>query len=480
MKKVVLVNVSKGFAKELMPLGLASIATYMRQHDPSVDIRILDANCQDIYNAFTDGDIVGIGAVTQDIHRAVHYAEFIRGRSKAKLILGGVHVSTHRTLPEPFDIGVIGEGEATMLELSSLAEFAPAELKKVKGICYKEDSDLVFTEDRDLIHPLDLLPIPDRDFFDIGYYMNKVQIIPYHTGISLTILTSRGCPFKCVFCSTSVHWKKLRSFSAERVIEEIELLIKKYKAEIVHIFDDLFIADKKRFLKIHKLIVEKGLNKIKYMCLVRADLLDDSMMQMLKEMNVVVTGVGMESGSDRMIKYLKKDTSSLEENERAIELSTKYKIPTMGSFMIGSPHETEDDLRQTLEFIRKFRRNPYFSPLVYVASAFPGTELWSYAKNKGINVEDYDKIVMDLPGRKEDLIGAPILSSLPLDVLYEFILQFKKESNYGHVRTIFYQNGRMYQKAIAYLKAIYVEGGIIPGLEGIREIKRRLYSPPSA
>ena len=148
--------------------------------------------------------------------------------------------------------------------------------------------------------------------------------------------------------------------------------------------------------------------------------------------------------------------------------------------MIGSPHETEDDLRQTLEFIRRFRRNPYFSPLVYVTSAFPGTELWSYAKNKGINVDDYDKIVMDLPGRKEDLIGAPILSSLSLDVLYEYILQFKKESNYGYVKTIFYENGRMYQKAIAYLKAIYVEGGIIPGLEGIREIKRGLYSPPSA
>jgi radical SAM superfamily enzyme YgiQ (UPF0313 family) len=199
------------------------------------------------------------------------------------------------------------------------------------------------------------------------------------------MITSRGCPFNCVFCSTRVHWKKFRVFSAERVIEEIELLIRKYNVKIIHIFDDLFIADKKRLSKIHKYIVEKGIyKKVKFMCLVRSDMVDDSTMKMLKEMNVVVTGIGMESGSSGMLEYLKCRTTTIDDNRRAIELANRYNLPAMGSFMLGNPNETEDELLETLKFVQGYRYSPFLIPLSYISTAFPGTEFWNYAKNKGI------------------------------------------------------------------------------------------------
>ena len=262
MKRLTLVNVSKGFERGIVPLGLMSISAYLKKYGNFHDIRLLDSNCQDIYQSFEPTDIVGIGAVTQDIKNAIHFADFVKSKSDIPVVLGGVHISTYCKLPEPFDVGVIGEGEETMLELMQLLDFSKDNLKRVKGICYNEKGTTVFTKPRELITDLDKIPIPDRDMANLDFYLQKRQIIPYHKGRSLTMISSRGCPFNCVFCSTRLHWKKFRAFSAERVIEEIELLIRKYNVEIIHIFDDLFIADKKRLSIIHKFIVEREINRL--------------------------------------------------------------------------------------------------------------------------------------------------------------------------------------------------------------------------
>lgn len=471
MKHLTLVNISKGFERGILPLGLMSISSYLKKYGNFQDIRLLDSNCQDIYQSFEPTDIIGISAVTQDIKNAIHFAEFVKSKSDTPVILGGVHISTYRKLPETYDVGVIGEGEETMLELMQLPAFSRENLKKVKGICYNEQGTTVFTEPRELISDLDKIPIPDRELTNLDFYLQKRQIIPYHTGRSLTMITSRGCPFDCVFCSTKVFWKKFRAISAKRVVEEIELLAEKYKVEIIHIFDDLFIANKKRLSEIHALVIKKGLNKkIKFSCLVRSDIIDDQTMKMLKEMNVVVAGIGMESGCEKILDYLKKRTTTIEKNRQAIELAHKYGIPAMGSFMIGNPGETEQDLLKTLEFIRGYRYSPYLSPVSYISTAFPGTQFWDYAKKKGIDVENFDNIVMDIPNTPEPLRKAPLLTDIPTDIFFSITQLFAKETLYGEVkRRIFLPKG-FFSTIWAYFLAIRIEKSVIKGVIEVMRI----------
>jgi radical SAM superfamily enzyme YgiQ (UPF0313 family) len=471
MKRVTLVNVSQGFFQGMIPLGLASIAGYLKQYGAPMEITLLDSNCQDIYQDYEPANLVGIGAVTQDIKHAIRFAEFVKSQGNVPVILGGVHITTYRVLPPPFDLGVVGEGEETMLKLVQLEKFFPDILKSVRGVCYNEKGHTVFTEPRPLIAQLDSIPIPDREIANLDYYLIKRLMIPYHFGRTLTMITSRGCPFNCVFCSTRIHWQKFRAFSAERVIEEIELLIGKYNAEIIHIFDDLFIADKKRLSKIHRFIVEKGINKkVKFMCLVRSDIIDDVTMNMLKEMNVVITGIGMESGSPDMLKYLKRRTTTIEDNRRAIELANRYNIPTMGSFMLGNPGETEADLLETLKFIRSYRYSPFLSPLSYISTAFPGTEFWNYAKEKGVNVENFDNIVMDIPNNPEPLKKAPLLTDIPLDRFFTIIQLFAKETAYGGIKRYIFLPKNIFSFLWAYLLGIRLERSIIRGIVEVTKI----------
>jgi radical SAM superfamily enzyme YgiQ (UPF0313 family) len=427
-RRLTLVNPPSNFSTGMIPLGPTSISAYLKQYG-NISCSLLDANCQDIYADYRSSDVVGITSTTLTINEAIKFACYVKKNQNIPVILGGVHISTYKQLPEPFDIGVIGEGEQTMLELMNLPDFSIQNLRRVRGICYRSQGRVIFSEERELIENLDTIPMPDREIANLEYYLKPRKLIPYHTGRTLSMLTSRGCPFRCVFCSTSLHWKKFRAFSAERVADEIETLIERYGVEIIHIFDDLFIADKKRLIKIHDILVKKGINrKVKFMCLIRADITDEPVMRFLKEMNVVATGVGMESGSDRVLKYLKKSTTTVEMNRKLIELSAKYEIPTMGSFMIGNPGETIGDLLETLKFIVSYRHTPYFTPLTYIATAFPGTELWDYGLKNHIHVDDFENVVMDIPSDINILAKAPLFTSIPREIFFEISQHFVKET----------------------------------------------------
>jgi hypothetical protein len=205
------------------------------------------------------------------------------------------------------------------------------------------------------------------------------------------------------------------------------------------------------------------------MCLARADMLDEHIMGLLKAMNVVVIGVGMESGCDRTLRYLKNDPSaSIASNHRAIELSNKFRIPIMGSFMIGNPGETEDELLQTLDFIKSYRNSPFLAPLTYIATAFPGTEFWDYAVCHGVPVGNFDAIVMDIPEDMHSLEQAPLLTDIPRKRFFEIAQLFVKETRYQNVKKHIYANPC---NPINLLKA-YAAGMIINRsiLRGIAEV----------
>lgn len=467
MKKITLVNVNIGFERGIMPLGLCSISAYLKMYGGFVDITLLDSNCQDIFCSFVPSDIVGISAVSQTIEQAITFAEHVRSVCDATIILGGVHISTNPVLPSAFDFGVIGEGEETMLELVSLPELSNETIRGVKGVCYHERGRTVSTPPRPLIEPLDRIPLPDRTIVDAAYYFQPRQIIPYYSGRSATVMSSRGCPFKCTFCSTKTHWRKFRGFSTQRFIEEIEFLMESHGIEIIHIFDDLFIADRKRLREVHALVLAKGLNrKLKFMCLARADMINDEIMSLLKDMNVVVVGIGMESGCEETLRFLKNNANaSVADNANAIELSERHRIPIMGSFMIGNPHESEEQLLETLSFIRSYRYSPYLAPLSYISTAFPGTEFWNYAKEKGIDLEHFGDITMDIPEQIEKLYQAPLLTEIPVPRFFRITQEFLKETRYQRVKMHLYvQPYNPFNIARAFLEGVLLEKSFMKGV----------------
>lgn len=425
-RKISLVNPPDPFFAGMMPLGLASLSAYLKQHEIN-NIEVLDANWQDIYSNYTYSDIVGITAVTQSVVAASKFARMAkRKNANTLLVLGGVHLSTAYEMPEPFDVGVVGEGEVSFLELIMLSEFTEETLKNIPGICYRDkERKLKFTVPRPLVKNLDDFPIPDRDIMNMEHYAASRLIVPGHPGRTLSMLSSRGCPFTCRFCSTKVHWSRFRAHSAERVVEELELLVDTYGVEVVELFDDLFTANKKRMFKIRDLMLERGLNKrVQLMVLSRSDTTDESVMKALKDMNVVVIGAGFESASQKMIKYIKKDTTTVQDHRNLIALAEKYGILIMASFLIGNPTETREDLEETIAFIREYAKSPAFVPLTYIAAVFPGTEYYDIAKERGLAVDRYDLILMDINHNIDSYKKAPLLTELPIEEFFKISHKF--------------------------------------------------------
>ena len=235
----------------------------------------------------------------------------------------------------------------------------------------------------------DDIPFPDRHLLKMKeHYITLRRGIFEEPGVYAQILTSRGCPYKCRFCASTEFWGKPRFHSAEYVVEEMRLLLNDYKADGIIIWDDLFLADHSRLKKIKDLMVSEGLSKdLKLSVFGRANLINNDTVNTLKEMNVRSIDFGLESGSDNILNYLKRGTVTVEQNRNAIRLCKQSGIRTVATFIIGSPGETTDDVEETKQLIK----DPNLDEAhVFQLIPLPGTEVWDYAKRKGVVSDDFD------------------------------------------------------------------------------------------
>ena len=325
-------------------------------------------------------DVVGISALSQDFCEVPRIAEGVRSQIDATIVLGGQHISIFpHTLPDSVDLGVLGEGEETFAELLEVLAAGnganTAALSAVRGLIYRNDDGvLTRTPPRPLIMPLDAIPVPDRRFGTTD------DQNPY-------IFSSRGCVYKCAFCASAKYWAKLRMHSAERVVAEVEQVASMdVKDNLISFWDDLFISSRPRLRKIVEMLKERGLtSRFKFSCNVRAELVDDELCELLREGNVVTVGLGAESGSDRILKQLKCGTSSVETNQRALDLLKKYGINCGCTFICGAPGETLPELRQTYRFImRNYRERKMLFHDMNVLTPMPGTKMWEDAEQAGL------------------------------------------------------------------------------------------------
>jgi len=240
------VNCEPGKETFLPSMGLGYLASSLRQEFGlnNIEVKIVRRDIEQEIDRFKP-DIIGITSLSRNYSRAVKYARTAKQHG-LPVIIGGMHISAlPSNLTSDMDVGVMGEGEETVVDLVRLfcktGSLDRNELENIDGVVFKRDENLIETNKRQLIEPLDSLPMPARDLLTTN---NEFA----------TMFTSRGCPYRCTYCGSSRFWGKVRFFSAEYVVNEIEYLIKQYNVRHIQFFDDLFVTSKARVRQIVDLL----------------------------------------------------------------------------------------------------------------------------------------------------------------------------------------------------------------------------------
>lgn len=386
------------------PLGLAYLSSYLKKYGKHIyEIKIIDGNCsRDIFSDILkfDPEITGFTALSPQIKEAVDLSCRLKTRRPDIFqVIGGVHISSEQgqaLSKGNFDLAIIGEGEETFKEvIDSFIQYGRDRdvYKKINGIAFLDNLKLVTTPPRPEIVILDTIPLPDRSLINMDYYLSRYLVIRGLSGNRITTIhTSRGCPFDCTFCSSTIVFKKVRYSSVDYVISEIKELMDRYKAKSLFFTDDTFIINKPRIRDLCSRFIAEGINKkIKWEVQGRASLVDWpdlELLKLMKEAGCIQIDYGFESGSDRILKFLKKENISVDINRRAMEVTKEAGLHVMGTFMVGVPGETEEDLELTKKFILENNRK-IDNFQVFIATPYPGAELYEICKEKKIVEGDY-------------------------------------------------------------------------------------------
>ena len=284
------------------PLGLAYLASVLRQdHEVKIiDSNILNYTIEDVERELRsfNPDVVGVTSVTPSIYEAYKVAEIAKKvREDCTVILGGPHATfmPRQTLEECkyVDMIVRGEGEETTRELIEHIEKG-ASLREVKGITFREDNEIIDTEPRPFIKNIDDIPFPSRDLLPMDLYK--------YNGVKYTsMLTSRGCPFKCSFCSSSRLFGGFwRGRNPENVLEEMKIIYEEYGVRNIMIVDDTFTLDQERAEKICDGIIKEGWD-ISWGASSRVDTLSKRLVEKMKKAGCWVIFLGIESGCQKIL-----------------------------------------------------------------------------------------------------------------------------------------------------------------------------------
>jgi radical SAM superfamily enzyme YgiQ (UPF0313 family) len=207
--------------------------------------------------------------------------------------------------------------------------------------------------------------------------------------------TARGCPYKCQFCTSCHFWVKVRSFSIEWTVNEMQSLVK-MGCDHITIVDDVFAINKRRLKEIGDLIRKDSLHsRARFCCNAKTDLMDEEYCDLLERLNCKDVFFGFESGNERVLSWLKNNRVTVEDNKRTIELCVRRGFKVVGNCILGSPTETEEELKDTIKFIDWAKAHGAFRVMLSVLTPFPGTPVWEEFKRRGNGGPDmnYDSLV---------------------------------------------------------------------------------------
>jgi len=373
------------------PLGLGYIGSYLEQNNHQVIIIDANAECLSDKQIIVRvqkylPDIIGFSATTPAFIHAKRLIKKLKKEfSNIKIIIGGAHITA---VPEDAisncnaDIGVIGEGEKTTIELIKYFENRQkTSLLKIKGIVYKNGQRVIKTQPREYWKNIDEIPFPARHLM---LPLKKLQPVPasFKYLPSTHLITSRGCPSRCTFCDRAVFGTRFRAASPKRVVEEIEEIVYKYGAKDYKFFDDTFTLNKKRTYEICDEIINRKLDKIPWACLTKVKAVDLDLLKYMKRAGCWQVLYGLESGDDRMLKLLKKG-NTVEDNKKAVMWAHKAGLNIRADFIVGTPGETIESLYSTLNFALSLPLGyAHFNKFI----PLPGTEIYrQLIEQRGVN-----------------------------------------------------------------------------------------------
>ena len=381
------------------PLGIAYIAAVLRRDGFDTGITDIGIDFLDDKKGFVSflkekrPKIIGFSVLTEQYPYARELITEIKHEMPdVKIVAGGPHVTLKKgkLLAETpgIDFLVYGEGEMTMLELSRHLLKGKGDLSGIDGIIYRKNG-IVTNKPRQLISDLDGLPLPARDMLKMSDYRG-----------SLTILTSRGCPYQCIYCSSHL-WlgRGWRSRSPESVISELEMLLSTYPEEFkkrpLTILDDAFNINMDRAKKICDMMIEREL-KFTWVCAtgLRANLVDRELLEKMKRAGCAMINYGIESTDDSVLEKIKKG-EKLEEIRNAIRLTKEIGITVGGYFILDLPGM---NMQKAKEMAKTMKELDLDKIVLNMVAPYEGTELWDYVHTPGVKIlRDLDIPLWDSP-----------------------------------------------------------------------------------
>jgi len=396
----------KRIRKTSPPLGIMYIGTFLQ--NKGYRVRVIDGMLQpnlleDTAIAKSSFRVVGITCTTPTVASALLVARKIKeNKPDCTVVLGGPHASVcyeELIQKEDVDYVVVGEGEYPF-ESISRSVLDNKDIHDWAGIIDKDGSQgFLGTK---YIDDLDSIPFPDRRLIPLTQY--ELSPINYKWKPSTPLITTRGCPFGCTFCSNPVHGKRVRHHSPNYILKEIKYLIKDFRVRDVMFWDDTFTLNATRVENICNLMLKEKLD-ISWSCAGRVDRVDGDLLKLMKRAGCWQISFGVESGSERLLKNIRKGISK-SQIISAFDLCREIGIETRAFFMLGIPSETMAESLETIEFAKKL--NPSYAQFS-LAVPYPGSQWydeaiaggWSPPKWEYFNTYPQDKPVYVPSGMNE-------------------------------------------------------------------------------
>jgi anaerobic magnesium-protoporphyrin IX monomethyl ester cyclase len=383
--KAVIVDPATPDVGIIPPLGVLYVGSILESagHDVTLHIRSISDNWDKIgeHVACEDPDLIGVSCLQSvNIERAVETIEDIRTHCDAPIVMGGVHPTVKYeevlALYPEVDVIALHEAEYTVMDIAHAVEYGEP-FSKVKGIAYRDNGTIKVTEKRPFIKNLDDLPFPAR-------HLVSMERFEYDSRGNM--ITSRGCPYACVFCCVSrMHGRPFRFRTASNIRDEMKELVDVYDIHYSKFLDDTFSYNRSRVVEICNLLTKDPID-MTWGCNTRADRVDEKLLQTMKEAGCVDIYFGIESVSQRILDCVgKKET--VKQIEKAIKLSQQIGIKVTGSIIIGLPFETKKEILKTLQFVEDLNLERLG---IQILTPHPGSELYDNLDKFGITLLDDD------------------------------------------------------------------------------------------